>query len=119
MSMLGTGPLTNSSGSGYYSIKDFKHILLKAKSLQIEVIPEFDMPGHARAAIKSMEARSVRLKNERKEKEAMQFLLSDVADRSAYLTSQLYRDSAMNPCLESTYRFVDWVVRAVVNIYVV
>ena len=117
MAMLGSGPFTNTSSSGFYTIADYKEILIRAKSLFIEVIPEFDMPGHSHAAIKSMEARYERLKMEGNEKEGLRFLLSDLADQSVYRSGQFFRDSAMNPCLESSYRFVDWVVMAVVDIY--
>ncbi|MDZ7822026.1 MAG: family 20 glycosylhydrolase [Candidatus Marinimicrobia bacterium] len=57
---LGSGPSPdpeNSSGSGYYSREDFIEILKSAKSRHIEVIPEIDMPGHIRSAVKAMEAR--------------------------------------------------------------
>jgi len=115
--MLGSGPFTNSSGSGFYTVKDYKEILIMAKSLFIEVIPEFDMPGHSHAAIKSMEARYERLKMEGNEKEGLKYLLSDLSDQSVYMSGQFFRDSAINPCLESSYRFVDWIITAVVNMY--
>ena len=57
MSMLGSGPFTNSSGSGYYSVDDYRRILRRAAARHVEVIPEFDMPSHSHAAIKSMEQR--------------------------------------------------------------
>ncbi|CAC5362530.1 HEXA_B [Mytilus coruscus] len=54
---LGSGPDNTTSGSGFYSIQEYKDILRYAKKRHIEVIPEIDMPGHARAAIIAMEAR--------------------------------------------------------------
>lgn len=118
MSLLGSGPFTNSSGSGFYSVSEFSEILRFAKSRHISVIPEFDMPGHSHAAIKSMEARYARLKTESGEdSEATKYLLSDLADRSVYMSGQFYKDSAINPCIESSYRFVEHVVKEVVNIY--
>ena len=44
-------------GSGFYSAADYVEILRYAAARHIEVIPELEMPGHARAAIKAMEAR--------------------------------------------------------------
>ena len=55
--MLGSGPFTNTSGSGYFTVKDYKEMLLYAKARHITVIPEFDMPSHAHAAIHSMKVR--------------------------------------------------------------
>ncbi|MBR2747692.1 MAG: family 20 glycosylhydrolase, partial [Bacteroidales bacterium] len=45
-------------GNGYYTKADFIEILRYAADRRIAVIPEFDMPGHSRAAIKSMEYRA-------------------------------------------------------------
>lgn len=53
---LGSDPNTSGSGSGFYSVEEYKEILRVAESHHIEVIPEIDMPGHARAAIKATEA---------------------------------------------------------------
>ena len=55
---FGSGPSVESAyGTGFYSTADYLEILRRAKALHIEVIPEIEMPGHARAAIRSMEAR--------------------------------------------------------------
>jgi hexosaminidase len=55
------------------------------------------MPGHARAAIKSMKGNQ-------------QYRLDDPEDRSTYMSVQGYPDNVMNPALESTYRFIERVV---------
>ncbi len=57
------------------------------------------MPGHARAAIKAMDARADR-----------QYSLSDPDDKSVYASVQGYPDNVINPALESTYRFIERVV---------
>ena len=74
-----------------------------ATARHIEVIPEIEMPGHARAAIKAMEAR-FRAAGDR------QYLLTDAEDRSVYRSVQGYPDNVMNPALESTYGFIERVV---------
>jgi len=61
MAMLGSGPFSNSSGSGYYTVYDYQRILRRAVERHVEIIPEFDMPSHSHAAIKSMERRYQRL----------------------------------------------------------
>src|SRR2546422_3673618 len=62
------------------------------------------MPGHARAAIKAMQANP-------------QYRLNDPADRSVYTSAQGYHDNVMNPVLESTYRFIDRVVGDLVTMH--
>ena len=58
---LGSGSTSDNFGSGYFSKADYVEILKYAKARNIEVIPEIDMPAHARAAVISMEARYNRL----------------------------------------------------------
>src|SRR5688572_13262747 len=77
MSMLGSGPFTNSSGSGFYSRSTYQEILRHARSRHVEVIPEFDMPGHSHAAVRSMELRRARLMKEGHEEQATDYVLSD------------------------------------------
>jgi hexosaminidase len=101
---FGSGPEVDQPwGSGFYSRADYVEILRYAAARHIEVIPELEMPGHARAAIEAMEARS-RATGDR------QYLLSDPQDRSVYTSAQGYHDNVMNPALESTYRFIERVV---------
>jgi hexosaminidase len=100
----GSGPAVDRPwGSGFFSRADYVEILRYAAARHIEVIPEIEMPGHARAAIKAMEAR-YRTTGDR------QFLLSDPEDRSVYTSAQGYHDNVMNPVLESTYGFIERVV---------
>ncbi|HSC66914.1 MAG TPA: family 20 glycosylhydrolase, partial [Cellvibrio sp.] len=117
LTQLGTGPHKSGSGNGYYSTADFIEILKFASARHIEVIPEIDMPGHARAAIKAMEARYHRLLKAGKKAEAEQYLLSDLQDKSQYISVQNYTDNAVNVCLPSTYAFVDKVVYELQQMY--
>lgn len=100
---LGSGPGNQTSGSGYYTAEDYKEILRHAVKLHIEVIPEFDMPGHARAAIKAMEARA-------KQSNTRDYVLTDDNDPSTYFSAQMFTDNAINPCLNSSYTFIDLVL---------
>ncbi|PYP16068.1 MAG: beta-hexosaminidase [Gemmatimonadetes bacterium] len=95
---FGSGPLVGRPfGSGFFSRADYIGIVRYAAARHIEVIPEIEMPGHARAAIKSMDTRA-------------EYRLSDPEDRSVYESVQGYPDNVMNPGLESTYRFIEKVV---------
>jgi hexosaminidase len=100
---FGSGPdVDRPWGSGFYSRADYIEILRYAAARHIEVIPEIEMPGHARAAIKAMEARA--------RAGDPQYLLSDPADTSVYGSAQGYHDNVMNPALETTYAFIERVV---------
>lgn len=108
---LGSGPDSNNNGSGYFTRADYIDILKYAKARQIEVIPEIDMPAHARAAVISMEARYDRLMKEGKEKDASEFRLLDPTDTSNTTGVQFYnRTGYLNPCLDSSRNFVDKVI---------
>jgi hexosaminidase len=84
-------------------------LLRAATARHIEVVPEIDSPGHARAAIKAMEARA-RAGDAR-------YLLSDPQDRSRYSSVQNYDDNAINACLESSYAFMAKVMDEVKEMY--
>ncbi len=95
---FGSGPLVDRPwGSGFYSHADYVEIVRYAAARHLEVIPEIEMPGHARAAIKSMKGNQ-------------QYRLDEPEDRSVYMSVQGYPDNVMNPALESTYRFIERVV---------
>jgi hexosaminidase len=95
---FGSGPQVGRAyGSGFFSRADYVEIVRYANARHIEVIPEIEMPGHARAAIKAMAGNP-------------QYQLTDPEDRSVYESVQGYPDNVMNPALESTYRFIERVV---------
>ena len=83
----------------------------------MEVIPEFDMPGHGHAAIKAMQARQKKFAAVGQDNEANKYLLSDPLDTSKYLSVQFFTDNAINPCLESTYEFLEFVVSSVKHMH--
>lgn len=116
LTQLGTGPDKTGSGNGYYSVSDFIEILQLAAQHHIEVIPEIDLPGHARAAVVAMKARYQRLLTQG-EISAAEYLLSDPLDSSVYLSVQNYNDNSANVCLESTYTFIDKVLAELQNMY--
>lgn len=116
----GSGPFAYDSGfhgSGFYTRNDYIEILKYAKSRHITIIPELNFPGHARAAIKSMEARYQRLMKEGKEEEANEYRLVDPEDKSVYLSAQLYKDNVVNVSRESVYHFFEKVVDEFAKMY--
>ncbi|WP_229257570.1 family 20 glycosylhydrolase [Duganella callida] len=113
----GSGPrIDDPHGSGYYSRAEYIEILRYAAARHIDVIPEVEMPGHARAAVKAMEARYHRMKDAG-EQGADQYLLNDFDDRSVYRSPQEYTDHVINPGLESAYTFIDKVVTEIAALH--
>ncbi len=116
----GSGPVAydeGKNGSGFYTKSDFVEILKYANERHIKVIPELNFPGHALAAIKSMEARYDRLMKEGKEKEANEYRLIDPDDKSVYISAQGYKNNVVSVARESTYHFFEKVVDEMAKMY--
>ncbi len=114
---FGSGPdAGNLHGSGFYSRADYIEIVQHAASLHIEVIPEIEMPGHSRAAVKAMEYRYRRLEKSG-DRKARHYLLNDPDDHSIYRSAQLYSDNVMNPGMPSTYAFIEHVISELVALH--
>ncbi|MBB6458940.1 family 20 glycosylhydrolase [Flammeovirga kamogawensis] len=114
----GSGPRgTEGISNGYYTRADYIEILQYAKARNIEVIPEVDVPGHARIAINAMRLRSDRLKTQEKLKEANEFTLDDPEDASEYSSVQGFNDNTICPCENSSYNFIDALIGEFNDIY--
>lgn len=116
----GSGPSPvpgESFGSGWYSRDDYIEILRFANRRHIEVIPEIDIPGHARAAIKAMEHRYRQLAEAGDLEAAEEFRLHDPADTSEYRSIQNFNDNVINVCRESTYRFLETVFDEIIAMH--
>lgn len=116
-STLGSGPDTNTRASGYYTRNDFIEILRYATERHIQVIPEIESPGHARAAIKSMQARYEKYLRVGDTAKASEYLLSDLQDSSKYTSVQFYNDNVMNVALPSAYHFMETVINDLLAMY--
>lgn len=96
--------------NGYFTRDDFISFIRYCDSLGIRVIPEIESPGHARAAIKAMEARFRNTGDSR-------YRLIEPGDTSSYTSAQLYHDNLMNPALPSVYAFMAKVIDEVEAMY--
>ncbi|MGL5949288.1 MAG: family 20 glycosylhydrolase, partial [Aeromonas sp.] len=115
---LGSGPTTASMGSGFYSSQDYIDLVRYAKARGVTVIPEINMPAHARAAVVSMEARFKRLSAAGKTAEANEFRLTDPNDTSNITSVQFYdKMSFINPCQPSATAFVSKVMDEVAKLH--
>ncbi len=94
---FGSGP---DRYGGFYSRQDVQEVVDYAAARHIEVIPEIDIPGHSRAAIKSVPD-----------------LLVEEADTSQYCGAQLYTDNVLNPALPGTYQFLHTVLGEVCDLF--
>jgi hexosaminidase len=116
----GSGPDPDpaaSPGSGWYTREAFVDILRYADRRHVRVIPEVDVPGHARAAIKAMEARHRRLAEAGRTEAAERYRLVHPQDTSSYESVQGWDDNTMDVCRPSTYRFMGKVVDEVAAMY--
>ena len=86
--------------SGYYTQKEIREIVAYAKARSVEILPEIDMPGHAKAAIVSYPK-----------------LLQDPKDKSSYRSVQKVSNNTVNPGIESTYTFIDNVITEVSSLF--
>ncbi|HDR9028246.1 TPA: carbohydate-binding domain-containing protein [Burkholderia vietnamiensis] len=110
---LGSGP-DNRSGGGYLTRADYVALVRYAVDRFVEVIPEIDMPAHARAAVVSMEARYRRLHAAGRDQEANAYRLLDPQDTSNLTTVQFYdRRSDLNPCVPGALNFASKVIREI------
>ena len=85
---------------GFYSQEEIKEVIAYAELRGITVIPEIDIPGHCRAAIK-----------------ALPHLLVDTDDLSNYRSIQHYTDNVLSPALEGTYTFIDTVLEEIAELF--
>ncbi len=91
-------PDASTPANGFYTADEFTDLLRYADSLGVAVIPEFDSPGHSRAAIMSMEHRF------RTTGDASLRLI-EPGDTSNFTSAQAFHDNVMNPALEGPYKF--------------
>lgn len=96
--------------NGFYTVDEFVDLLKYAAERGISVVPEFDSPGHSRAAIRAMEYRHATTGDD-----SMR-LIHD-GDTSKYTSAQSFHDNVMNPALEGPYRFWDVVFDQIADIY--
>ena len=101
---------TKTTGNGFYTKADYIDILKYAAEHHMLVVPEFDIPGHSRAAVKSMDYR-IRTTGDKT------YQLQDPDDVSKYNSAQDYCDNVIDVSLPSTYVFIEKVFDDIIALY--
>ncbi|MBB6271327.1 hexosaminidase [Pedobacter cryoconitis] len=113
-----SGPdTTEVLNKAFYTTADFVEILKYAAKRHIQVIPEIETPGHARAAIKAMDTRYNRFMAKGMRAEAEKYLLRDINDKSVYSSAQYWNDNIVCVALPSVYTFLDKVTESLQDMY--
>lgn len=99
------------SANGYITRAEFIDLLRYAWQRGVNIIPEIETPGHARAAIVAMKNRAMTNPS------AEQFRLWDEKNTSVYTSAQSYRDNVLNVASDDVYRFIDRVVEQLQLMY--
>ncbi|WP_319532989.1 beta-N-acetylhexosaminidase [uncultured Cohaesibacter sp.] len=84
---------------GFFSQQDIRDVVAHAERLQIEVVPEIDVPGHCYAALASVPA------------------LVDPSAMAGGSSVQGYVNNALNPGLSATWTFLDRIFGEVCDLF--
>ncbi|MDC0492424.1 beta-N-acetylhexosaminidase [Candidatus Pseudothioglobus singularis] len=84
---------------GYYDKEDIDRIISRASANYIEVIPEFDLPGHNMALINLYPE------------------MRDPEDKSNEVSVQGYRENTLNPAMPQTNRVVESLIDDMCNLF--
>ena len=104
-------------GSGFIKREEFIDIIKYANDRNIELIPEINFPAHSRAAVKSMESRYFNYLERGDTLKAEEYLLSDINDKSIYVSAQGYNDNVISICRESSFKFIEKVIDEVSTMF--
>ena len=86
--------------AGHYSQEDVRAIVAHAGSLNVEVVPEIDIPGHSTATLV-----------------ALPELVDGQEAPDSYRSVQGYPNNALNPAIEFTYEFLGKVFDEMVELF--
>jgi len=95
----GSGPFKESDQNGYLTVDEYKQLLKHGMDNNVNIITEINGPGHARAAIKAMQ-----------KKNDPDYFLYDTNQENTIESVQYFTDNVLNPCMESTFTFLNTVI---------
>jgi hexosaminidase len=85
---------------GFYTREDIREIVAYAQKRSVRILPEIDIPGHSKAAVTAYPA-----------------LLQDPGDKSRYTSVQKISNNTIDAGLESSYLFLENVIREVTALF--
>ena len=89
---------------GFLSRQTMVAILKYAADRHVDIVLEFNLPGHANALIRSLSA-------------SAKFQVADPLDESVYKSAQGYTGNVVNVAMDDTYRFVRVVLEEIASMY--
>jgi len=94
---LGTGV---AGSAGYYTQDEIRGLVAHAGRLQVNVMPEFDVPGHCMCVLASLP-----------------HLIDPDEEPGSYVSVQGYPNNALNPGMEETYTFLEAVFGEICDLF--
>jgi len=94
---LGSG---HESYGGFYTQEQIKQLVAHGQSLNVEIVPELDIPGHCTAVLA-----------------AYPELRDPDEPQESYRSIQGYPNNAINPGLPQTYQFIETVVEEIADLF--
>lgn len=85
--------------------EEFVDLLQFANRHHVEIIPEFNLPAHANALIRAMEATG-------------RYQVTDPDDRSSHKSAQGYTNNVVNVCLDDTYHLAEQIISSIAECYI-
>jgi len=85
---------------GYYTQEQIKELIAHGEAINVEIVPELDIPGHCTAVLA-----------------AYPELRDPDEPEESYRSIQGYPNNALNPGLPATYKFIETVVEEVADLF--
>ncbi len=85
---------------GFYSQDEIKELIKQGQALNVEIMPELDIPGHCTAVLT-----------------ALPDLVDPDEPKASYHSIQGYPNNAINPGLPQTYKFIETVIEEVSELF--
>ena len=94
--LLGSGP---EATGGYYTKEAMGDIVALGEDFGVEIVPEFDMPGHCHALLQALPQ------------------LRDPGENGLYHSIQAFPNNCLNPAVEAVYEAVETILGEMVELF--
>jgi hexosaminidase len=93
---MGTG---SERYGGFYTLEEAKQFVARLRQIGMTVVPEMDLPGHARALLKSLPQ------------------LQEATDQSEYRSVQFHNDNVINPAFGPTLEIIGTLIEEWLTVF--